>query len=95
MLYRAQHSAGPSRLGYTTSRDGMHFTKRSEPVLSPEADHERDGGVEDPRLVAIGGTCHLTYTAYDKVEAQLGLATSPDLEHGMRHGVIMPATRGA
>lgn len=95
MLYRAQDSAGTSRLGYAMSRDGVHFTKRPAPVLSPEADYEKDGGVEDPRLVEIGGTYYLTYTAYNKVDAQLSLATSRDLEHWERRGVIMPAKRGA
>ncbi len=95
MLYRAQDSAGTSRLGYATSRDGVHFTKRAQPVLSPEAEYEATGGVEDPRLVEIGGTYYLTYTAYNTVDAQLALATSRDLEHWERRGVIMPAKRGA
>ena len=51
MLYRAQDKGGTSRLGYAESADGIHFTRRSEPVLSPENDYEKDGGVEDPRLV--------------------------------------------
>src|ERR1700694_156741 len=51
MLYRAQDGNGTSRLGYAESTDGIHFVRRSTPVLSPEADYEKDGGVEDPRLV--------------------------------------------
>ena len=54
MLYRAQDKSGTSRLGYASSSDGIHFIRRSEPVLAPETDYERDGGVEDPRLVKIG-----------------------------------------
>src|SRR5467141_3035041 len=50
MLYRAQDASGTSRLGYAESTDGIHFTRRPEPVLSPETDSEKDGGVEDPRL---------------------------------------------
>src|ERR1022692_2343761 len=46
MLYRAQDSHGTSRLGYAESADGIHFTRRPEPVLTPEADYEKDGGVE-------------------------------------------------
>jgi len=94
MLYRAQDKAGTSRLGYAHSTDGIHFTRRAEPVLSPEADYEKDGGVEDPRLVKIGSTYYLTYTAYNKREAQLCLATSKDLIRWERKGVIMPANRG-
>jgi predicted GH43/DUF377 family glycosyl hydrolase len=94
MLYRAQDKSGTSRLGYAESKDGIHFNRRSEPVLTPEADYEKDGGVEDPRLVKIGSTYYLTYTAYNKKEAQLCLATSKDLIHWQRQGVIMPAYKG-
>src|SRR5256885_13934980 len=36
MLYRAQDKSGTSRLGYAESMDGIRFTRRSKPVLSPE-----------------------------------------------------------
>jgi predicted GH43/DUF377 family glycosyl hydrolase len=94
MLYRAQDSAGTSRIGYAESTDGLHFTRRPQPVLSPETDYEKNGGVEDPRLQKFGDTYYLTYTAYNKIDAQLCLATSRDLIHWHRHGVIVPANRG-
>jgi len=94
MLYRAQDKNGTSRLGYAESGDGIHFTRWPQPVLSPEADYERDGGVEDPRLVKFGDTYHLTYTGYNKKDAQLCLATSLDLIHWERKGVILPAYKG-
>jgi predicted GH43/DUF377 family glycosyl hydrolase len=94
MLYRAQDASGTSRLGYAESTDGLHFTRRPEPVLSPEADYEKDGGVEDPRLQKFGDTWYLTYTGYNKKDAQLCLATSPDLIHWERKGVILPAYKG-
>ncbi|HTS34810.1 MAG TPA: glycoside hydrolase family 130 protein [Candidatus Solibacter sp.] len=94
MLYRAQDKQGTSRLGYAESTDGIHFTRRPEPVLSPEADYERDGGVEDPRLIQFGDTYYLTYTGYNKKDAQLCLATSKDLIHWDRKGVIIPANKG-
>ena len=46
------------------------------PCFSPETDYEKDGGVEDPRLVKFGDTFYLTYTGYNKKDAQLCLATS-------------------
>ncbi|MBK5297662.1 MAG: hypothetical protein JJE40_10930, partial [Vicinamibacteria bacterium] len=55
MLYRAQDRQGISRLGYATSTDGVMFTREAAPVLSPEAEYEHGGGVEDPRLVQIDG----------------------------------------
>jgi predicted GH43/DUF377 family glycosyl hydrolase len=94
MLYRAQDKGGTSRLGYAESMDGIHFTRRSEPVLSPEKDYEKDGGVEDPRLVQFGDTYYLTYTGYNKKDAQLCMATSKDLVHWERRGVILPAYKG-
>jgi predicted GH43/DUF377 family glycosyl hydrolase len=94
MLYRAQDAKGTSRLGIATSRDGIHFAREAEPALVPEAGCERGGGVEDPRLVKIGATFYLTYTAYDGQNAQLALATSPDLRRWDRRGVIMPANTG-
>jgi len=94
MLYRAQDKQGTSRLGYAESTDGVHFTRRAEPVFSPAEDYEKDGGVEDPRLVRFGETYYLTYTGYNKKDAQLCLATSQDLIHWDRKGVILPANRG-
>ncbi len=94
MLYRAQDQQGTSRLGYAESSDGIHFTRRAEPVLSPVADYEKDGGVEDPRLVQFGDTYYLTYTGYNKKDAQLCLATSKDLIHWDRKGVIISANKG-
>ena len=103
MLYRAQDSAGTSRLGYAESTDGIHFTRRPEPVLSPEADYEKDGGIEDLRLQDFGDAFvpiaksheyYLTYTGYNKKDAQLCLATSRDLIHWERMGVILPAYKG-
>jgi beta-1,2-mannosidase len=94
MLYRAQDRGGTSRLGYAASSDGVLFTRRPEPVLVPEADYERGGGVEDPRLVQIHGAYYLTYTGYNTKDAQLCLAVSRDLLHWERQGVILPAHQG-
>jgi beta-1,2-mannosidase len=94
MLYRAQDQAGTSRLGYAESTDGIHFQRRSEPVFSPLTDYEKDGGVEDPRLAKFGSIYYLTYTGYNKKDAQLCLATSKDLIHWKRRGIILPAYKG-
>jgi beta-1,2-mannosidase len=102
MLYRAQDRKGTSSLGYAISDDGIHFTRRPEPVIASETAYEKGGGVEDPRLQQIGDTYYLTYTAYnnvdgagaDKKDAQLCLATSMDLIHWQRKGVIIPSFKG-
>jgi len=94
MLYRAQDASGTSRLGYAESFDGIHFTRSPRPLLSPETNFEKDGGVEDPRPQKFGDTFYLTYTGYNKKDAQLCLATSLDLIHWERKGVILPAYKG-
>ncbi len=94
MLYRAQDRAGVSRLGYAESTDGIHFTRTIAPALSALMPYERGGGIEDPRLVEFDGTFYLTYTAYNKKDAQLCLATSRDLVHWERHGILLPAYKG-
>jgi beta-1,2-mannosidase len=102
MLYRAQDKKGTSSLGYATSDDGVHFTRRPEPVLASETPYEKGGGVEDPRLIKFAATYYLTYTGYNNIDgvgadhhdAQLCLATSADLIHWKRHGVIIPSYKG-
>jgi beta-1,2-mannosidase len=73
MLYRAQDKHGTSRLGYAESADGIHFTRRDEPVLTPSEAYEKDGGVEDPRLVQFGDIYYLTYTGYNKTTRSFAL----------------------
>lgn len=94
MLYRAQDEKGKSTIGYASSPDGIHFHRAEHPVLQPEAPYEKDGGVEDPRVVQIEGKYWLTYTGYNTKDAQLCIASSDDLVHWERHGVILPAYRG-
>ncbi|MFH4968659.1 glycoside hydrolase family 130 protein [Gaetbulibacter sp. M240] len=38
LFYRSQDSSGTSRIGLATSTDGLHFDKRSKPVLYPDED---------------------------------------------------------
>lgn len=94
LLTRDQDTKGVSRIGYAESADGLHFTHAAEPVLKAEAPFEVGGGVEDPRVVKIGDLWYLTYTGYNGKDAQLCLATSKDLKHWDRKGVILPAYVG-
>ena len=95
LLFRARDAHGTSRIGYAESADGLHFKIDSRPVLEPAAPYELGGGVEDPRVVRIGTIYYMTYTGYNRHDAQLCLATSPDLRHWRRHGVVLPAYHGA
>ena len=94
LLFRARDAGGTSRIGYAESADGLHFRVDPRPVLEPATPYEQGGGVEDPRVVRIGATHYMTYTGYNGHDAQLCLATSTDLRHWERRGVILPAYKG-
>ncbi len=94
LLYRSQDSAMTSRLGLAVSSDGLHFTKMAAPVLYPANDsmkeYEWKGGVEDPRIVETAdGRYILTYTSYDGKTARLCIASSTDLLHWTKHGLVL------
>ncbi|WP_246601778.1 glycoside hydrolase family 130 protein [Hymenobacter profundi] len=96
MLYRAENlvkgAVGKaSRIGLAASTDGIHFTRRKEPVFYPDNDaqkkYEWPGGTEDPRVVEdANGVYYMTYTAYDGDKARLHVASSPDLVHWTKYG---------
>ena len=50
--------------------------------------YELPGGCEDPRVVQVGRTYYMTYTGYDGTSARLALATSRDLVHWTKHGLL-------
>ena len=97
LLYRAEDTvqkfAGVSRIGLAESSDGIHFIRRSSPVLYPMNDkfkkYEWEGGCEDPRIVEDDkGTYYMTYTAYDGTTARLFVATSKNLVNWKKYGSV-------
>lgn len=98
VLYRAEDNSGAmeigghtSRLGLAESADGIHFTRRGEPVFYPANDDQKarewPGGVEDPRIVEReDGTYVLTYTQWNRTTYSVGIATSRDLLHWTKYG---------
>jgi predicted GH43/DUF377 family glycosyl hydrolase/lysophospholipase L1-like esterase len=98
VLYRAEDDSGAmaigghtSRLGMAESEDGIHFTRRAEPVFFPANDGQKarewPGGVEDPRIVEReDGTYVLTYTQWNRTTYSVGIASSRDLTHWTKHG---------
>ncbi len=84
ILYRAMDGANTSSIGLAVSRDGVTIDERlPEPVYTPRADFEMkhggatgNSGCEDPRIVRIGDTLHMTYTAYDGAHAPAGAVSS-------------------
>ena len=90
LFYRAVKKGNYSSIGHCTIEDHTTIKKRSnKPVLIPEFDYESQG-VEDPRLVKIEGLYYMTYTAYDGINALGALATSKDLKHFDKQGLLVP-----
>jgi len=106
VLYRAEDASGTmkigghtSRLGLAESTDGVHFTRRPEPVFYPADDEQRvrewPTGVEDPRIVERDdGTYVLTYTQSDGKAWWVGIASSRDLIHWTKYGQAFATAAG-
>jgi predicted GH43/DUF377 family glycosyl hydrolase len=106
VLYRAEDDSGEmaigghtSRIGLAESADGVHFTRRSEPVLYPDEDDQKarewPGGCEDPRIVeAPDGSYVMTYTQWNRKTYDAGIATSTDLVHWVKHGPMLAKAAG-
>jgi predicted GH43/DUF377 family glycosyl hydrolase len=90
LLYRAVQLWNQSTIGYCRLDGPLTVADRWEkPVMVPEFDYESKG-VEDPRIVKIGDTYYMSYTAYDGTNARGALATSKDLIHFKKKGIIVP-----
>ena len=64
MIYRAFGRDMVSRLGYAESRDGILWHKHPQPMIQPDPnDRQENRGMEDPRIVKLGGSYYITYTA--------------------------------
>jgi predicted GH43/DUF377 family glycosyl hydrolase len=90
LLYRAQNSSKTSSIGIAWSTDGYSFTRLNQPIIYATEPYETIGGTEDPRIVRVNGTFHVTYTAYNNVSAQLCIATSTDLLHWTKIPPLFP-----
>ncbi len=90
MFYRAVAMNNYSSIGYCRLNNAHEVISRNQtPLLSPIAAYEIHG-MEDPRIVKIDDVYFLSYTAYDGLNALGALATSTDLIHWERHGIIVP-----
>lgn len=90
LFYRAVKEHNKSSIGYCRLQGATKVVERNtEPLLSPQFDYESNG-MEDPRIVQIEGVYYLTYTAYDGDNAMGALATSVDMVHWQRQGIITP-----
>ena len=89
MFYRAINHNDISSIGYCQLVDKKIVKRLKEPVLYPEYDYEKKG-VEDPRITLLEGTYYLLYTAHDGKNALIAYATSKDLVHFVKQGLISP-----
>ncbi len=84
LLYRAMDKANTSTIGLAISKNGVTIDERlQEPMYVPREDFEMkhggstgNSGCEDPRVVRIADTLHMTYTAYDGVHSPIGAISS-------------------
>ena len=90
LFYRAVSKGNYSSIGYCKLKGPLNVVQRNEaPVLVSEFSYESHG-VEDPRIVKIEEKYFLTYTAYDGVNALGAIATSTDLIHWKKQGILVP-----
>jgi predicted GH43/DUF377 family glycosyl hydrolase len=80
-----------SRIGISSSGDGINFTSFKEPVLYPAKDafqqYDFPGGCEDPRIVQTeDGLYVLAYTSWNYKIPRLSIAFSKDLFHWEKKG---------
>jgi predicted GH43/DUF377 family glycosyl hydrolase len=90
ILYRAVQKGNFSTIGYAKSEGPLKIVERFDhPIITRDFDYEKQG-VEDARVVKIEDIYYLTYTAYDGINALGALATSKDLIHFEKQGIITP-----
>jgi predicted GH43/DUF377 family glycosyl hydrolase len=80
-----------SRIGISSSTDGIHFYSYPQPVLYPAKDDfqsfDYPGGCEDPRIVETPeGSYVMAYTSWNDQVPRLSIAWSKDLFHWQKKG---------
>jgi len=90
IFYRAVRNGNHSTIGYCRLDGPLTVAERwDKPFMVPEFDYESQG-VEDARIVKIEDLYFMTYTGYDGTNARGALATSNDLKHFTKQGIIVP-----
>ena len=90
LFYRAVRQGNYSSIGYCRLDGPLTVAQRwDSPLMVPEFEYETHG-VEDARIVKIDDLFYLTYTCYDGINARGALATSKDLIHFKKKGIIVP-----
>ena len=90
VFYRAVREGNYSSIGYCRLDGPLTVAERwDKPIMVPEFYYESHG-IEDARIVKIGNMFYMTYTCYDGINARGALATSKNLKHFEKQGIIVP-----
>ncbi len=90
LFYRAVRQGNYSIIGYCRLDGPLTVAEgRDVPLITSTLEFESHG-VEDARIVKIDNLYYLTYTGYDGTNAQGALATSKELMHFVKKGIIVP-----
>src|SRR5579872_3434186 len=100
MVYRGTTNDGSdfkpgeymSSIGFATSRDGLRFERKADPIIGPTEPYEDAMGCEDPVLQKVDGEYLITYDAVGGhgPGVRMAIATSSDLTAWKKRGVIGP-----
>jgi predicted GH43/DUF377 family glycosyl hydrolase len=90
-LYSAMKEDNVYTIGYAKTEGPIEIIERHEqPLITGELDFEIKG-VKNAKIVAIEDTYYITYTACNGFNLMSALASSKDLKHIIKHGVITPS----
>lgn len=91
IFYRAVEDGNLSTIGYANTEGPLNIVERHDQALINRDFEYEKNGVEDPRITKIDNVYYLIYTAYDGVNAMGALATSTDMKHFEKKGIITPS----
>lgn len=90
LYYRAVDRQHRSSIGYARLKGPTEIVERwKQPIINRDFTYESQG-VEDPRIAKIEDKFYLTYVAHDGKNAVTAYATSKDLIHFNKRGIITP-----
>ena len=90
LLLRIQTRKLNSHFVLATSDNGINFEISKDFAFSPTQGAGDHRGVEDPRITRIKDDYYITYTAYSRHGASVGLAETKDFKEFERLGIIFP-----
>lgn len=87
MLYRGVGMDKVSSIGKCIVNMDLVIQRDANPAMYPEFEYE-SSGLEDPRIVEFEGKYYVFYTVYDGNNAQFAFASTNNLQHFEKKGVI-------